>query len=85
MGQSEFSEKIMFLSDDNDKKMKKSMKAYNAFEFNVSEVKKMIRKNTDSSKPVEFTLNLDDQKFHFLGRCPHRTIVRKQHKYLIIN
>ncbi len=65
MGQSEFSEKGMSLSDDNDKKMKKSMKAYKAFEFNVSEVKKLIRKNTDPSKPVEFTLNLDNQKFKF--------------------
>ena len=65
MGQSEFSEKGMSLSDDNDKEMKKSMKAYKAFEFDVKELKKLLRKKKGVESPSEFTINLNDEKTKF--------------------
>jgi hypothetical protein len=47
--------------------MKKGMRAYKAFDFNVSDLKKLIRKarSTNANAPVEFVLNLDDQRFKF--------------------
>ena len=65
MGQSEFSENILSLSHDNDKEVKKSIKAYKAFEFDVKELKKLLRQKKGIESPSEFIINLNGEKTKF--------------------
>ncbi len=66
MGQSEFSEKIMSLSSQNDTRLKKNFKAYKYYELSLKDIKTLIRnKKSDKSKPIQFTLQLDNDKIAF--------------------
>jgi Metallo-peptidase family M12/Secretion system C-terminal sorting domain len=66
MGQSEFSEKGMSLSSQNDTRLKKNFKAYKYYELSLKDIKALIRnKKFDKSKPIQFTLQLDNDKIAF--------------------
>jgi hypothetical protein len=63
--QTEFFEPTITLSKENDAEVKKLIKSYKTFEFDVKELKKLLRKKKGIESPSEFTINLNGEKTKF--------------------
>ena len=63
--QTEFAEPTIKLSKENDDEVKKHIKSYKTFEFDVKELKKLLRKKKGVESPSEFTINLNGEKTKF--------------------
>jgi hypothetical protein len=63
--QVEFVEPTIKLSNENDAEVKKYIKIYKTFEFDVKELKKLLRVKKALESPSEFTINLNGEKTKF--------------------
>lgn len=63
--QVEFLEPTINLSKENDAEVKKHIKSYKTFEFDVKELKKLLREKKGIESPSEFTINLNGEKTKF--------------------
>ncbi len=63
--QTEFVEPSKKLNKENDAEVKKHIKNYKTFEFDVKELKKLLRKTKGVESPSEFTITLDGEKIKF--------------------
>ena len=63
--QKEFVEPTITLSKENDAEVKKQIKNYKTFEFDIKDLKKLLRMKKGVESPSEFTINLSGEKTKF--------------------
>jgi hypothetical protein len=58
----EFIEPIIKLSKENDADVKKQIKSYKSFEFDIKMLKILLREKKELESPTEFVINLNGEK-----------------------